>query len=172
MKYKNCLIAGACIAAATLATSVPALAAAKKKDATPAASASASPAASTAQSPVAKTARGVPFHGTVSTVDASAKTFTIAGKTNSRVFKVTDQTTVTKNGATATITDIAANAKVSGSYLKQPDGSLECKTVKITGAADAAANSGSTKKSKKAAAAESTTASPAASASPSAPAKK
>jgi hypothetical protein len=88
-------------------------------------------AASQSASPAKQAARPVPFHGMVSAVDQSAKTFTIAGKEKSRVFKVTDKTTVTKNGNAGTMKDIAENEEVSGSYLKNADGSLEAKTVKI-----------------------------------------
>ena len=67
----------------------------------------------------------------VSAVDQTAKTFTIAGKETSRVFKVTEKTTVTKAGKPATIADITENVEVSGSYWKAGDASLEAKTVKI-----------------------------------------
>jgi hypothetical protein len=67
----------------------------------------------------------------VSGVDQNAKTFAIAGKTTSRVFKVTDKTAVTKAGNPATMADIVENQEVSGSYWKNADGSLDAKTVKI-----------------------------------------
>ncbi len=67
----------------------------------------------------------------VSAVDQTAKTFTITGKTSSRVFKITDKTTVTKAGQPATMSDMAENVEVSGSYWKAADGSLEAKTVKV-----------------------------------------
>jgi hypothetical protein len=90
-----------------------------------------SPAKETTAAEKTTTARAVPFHGTISAVDQTAKTFTIAGKEKSRVFKVTDKTVVTKSGAAATMTDIVANEAVSGSYWKAADGSLEAKTVKL-----------------------------------------
>ena len=67
----------------------------------------------------------------VSDVDQTAKTFTIASKRSSRVFKITEKTAVTKDGKPATIVEIVSNVEVSGSYWKNPDGSLEAKTVKI-----------------------------------------
>ena len=67
----------------------------------------------------------------ISSVDQSAKTFTIAGKETSRVFKITDKTTVTKDGNPATMSDIAEKEEVRGSYWKGEDGSLEAKTVKL-----------------------------------------
>lgn len=67
----------------------------------------------------------------VSAVDQNAKTFTIAGKKGTRVFKVTDKTAITKDAAAATIKDMMPNEEVSGSYWKAADNSLEAKTVKI-----------------------------------------
>ena len=67
----------------------------------------------------------------ISSVDQNNKTFTISGKESTRVFKVTDKTTITKGAGAATMNDIAANGEVSGSYWKNPDGSLEAKTVKL-----------------------------------------
>ena len=85
-------------------------------------------------SPEAK-AKPLPYRGTVVLVDASAKTFTV-GK---RTIKVTDQTKITKQGAVATIADITAGEKVSVSYCKKDDGSLEAKNVKVGVKAEAAA---------------------------------
>ncbi len=144
------LLTGACVAAlafcgATTAFSAP------KKEASPSPSPSGSglPTAATASSTssTAKAPRATAFRGSVASVDASAKTFTIAGKTP-RVVKVTDKTMVTKAGETATFTDMAADEKVTGSYWKQADGTYEAKLVKIGGPSDA--DKASSKKSKKA----------------------
>ncbi len=90
----------------------------------------ASPTATVA--PAAKwAARPLPFHGKVSAVDQTAKTFTLGGKEGSRVFKVTDGTVITKAGAPATMTDLVANEQVRGAYIKLPDGTFEAKTVTI-----------------------------------------
>jgi hypothetical protein len=67
----------------------------------------------------------------ISAVDQNAKTFTIAGKKTSRVFKVTDKTTITKGENTAGMQDITENEEASGSYYKDADGSLEAKMVKL-----------------------------------------
>ncbi len=123
----NSLISVACVAA--LACLAPAAAfAAPKTSPSPSASPHSSPAA---KSEKTTTERAIPFHGKISTVDQSAKTFTIAGKETSRVFKVTDKTVLTKAGAPATMSDVAANEDVAGSYWKAADGSLEAKTVKL-----------------------------------------
>ena len=94
----------------------------------------ASPAASPhgTASPAAKPAtRPIPFRGKVSAVDQSAKTFTVGGKQGSRTFKVTENTTMTKAGAAATMTDIVQNEQVRGTCLKQADGTFEAKTVNL-----------------------------------------
>src|SRR5438128_10402801 len=47
-----------------------------------------------AASPAKQSTRFIPFHGMISAVDQNAKTFTITGKKQSRVFKVTDKTSI------------------------------------------------------------------------------
>ena len=81
--------------------------------------------------------RPLPFHGKISAVDQKAKTFTIAGKEKSRVFKITDKTVLTKASAPATMKDVVANEEVRGSYWKMADGTLEAKTVKLGPKTDA-----------------------------------
>ena len=128
MKNKSHFIIGACIAALAFSAPLAAQTMARKSDSpSPSPSASASPAAS----PSKPSPRSNPFHGMVSAADQNAKTFTIAGKTTSRAFKVTDKTAVTKAGNPATIADIVENQEVSGSYRKNADCTLEAKTVKI-----------------------------------------
>src|SRR6195256_851526 len=151
MKNKRHLIT-ACIAAIACCAPVAASAATKKSPSpspAPSASASASPKATAAPktkatpSPAANTttdatkARAIPFHGMISAVDQKAKTFTIAGKEHSRVFKITDKTVVTKAGVPATMKDVVANEEARGSYWKMSDGTLEAKTVKLGPKTDA-----------------------------------
>jgi len=95
--------------------------------------------------------RPIPFRGKISAVDQTAKTFTVAGKQHSRVFKVTDNTTITKADAAATMADIVAGEQVRGTCLKQEDGTLEAKTVKLGPPTEAEKKA---RKSKKGAAAE------------------
>ena len=73
----------------------------------------------------------VAYHGVISAVDKNAKTFTIEGRRESRVLKIIDGTAITKGGETATIDDINKDDEVSGSYLKDSDGTLLARTVKI-----------------------------------------
>ena len=87
------------------------------------------PASST--SPGKQANRPIPFHGMVSAVDQKNKTFTISGKEATRVFKITDKTTILKGAGNGTMKDITDNEEVSGAYWKNPDGSLEAKMVKL-----------------------------------------
>ena len=150
MKSRKHLITSACIAALVFCGPAAAFAASKKA-ASPSPAASASPAAKAAASPAAKAPRAIPFRGTATAVDQSGKTFTIAGKEHSRVFKVTDQTKVTKDDKDASFSDLTDDTKVTGSYWKHDDGTLEAKSLKIGGKmeANASASPAATKKSKK-----------------------
>src|SRR3984893_9376776 len=111
MKYKNHLIAAA-IASLVFSLSLPA-------QTTPSAS------------PGKQSTRPIPFHGMVSAVDQKNKTFTISGKEATRVFKITDKTSIMKGAAAGTMKDIVDNEEVSGAYWKNPDGTLEAKIVKL-----------------------------------------
>ncbi len=94
-------------------------------------SASPKTAASPAASPAKQGTRPVPFHGMISAVDQNAKKFTITGKKESRVFNITDKTSISKRGKAATVKDITENEEASGSYWKNADGTLEAKTLKL-----------------------------------------
>jgi hypothetical protein len=172
MKNKSQLVIGLCIACLCL-SSVPNVSARAKK----APDASSSPATSAAASPAGKTTtkeRGYPFHGMISAVDTKAKTFTIAGKQKSRVFKITDRSVLTKAGSAATMKDVAEKEEVRGSYWKNADGTLEARNVKLgpltdqEKAAEEArkAKRAERKKAKEAAASTSPASSPAASPKP------
>jgi Domain of unknown function (DUF5666) len=116
MKTKFYLAVGVC--AASLALCVP-----LNAQLTPATT----PSPATSPSPAAKPARPVPFRGKVTAVDQTAKTFTIGKQT----FKVTDTTTITKGDNPATMADIVVDEPARGTSVKQADGTLEAKTVKI-----------------------------------------
>ncbi len=121
------LVTGVCLAALALCAT-PNASAKGKKSPTPEPSASASPMEKEAGP---KTARAIPYRGKITSVDSAAKTFTIVGKTSTRVFKVTDRTEIMKAGAAATMADIVADEEVRGSYWKKEDGSLEAKKVTL-----------------------------------------
>jgi hypothetical protein len=154
MKMKSHLITGAAITAIALCTTFTTFAAEKKSAAT---TASASPTGSGT-----KGERPLPYHGMISSVDQTAKTFTIASKEASRVFKITDKTVIKKAGNPATMADITEKEEVRGSYWKNADGSCEAKAVKI----GPKAGSDESTKSKSSSAAASASPSPSASAKP------
>ena len=129
MKLHSHLITGACVAVLALFGPLTASAQFKKSSPSPSPKADASPSAS----PSEKAPRALPFRGTASAVDQSARTFAVAGKDASRTFKATDKTTITKDGNAATFADLADDTKVTGSYWKQTDGTLELKSLKIGG---------------------------------------
>lgn len=156
MKLRFPLITGACIAAIALCAAPPAPARDKKSPA-PEASASASPLSADSSG---KAARAIPYRGKVASVDPTAKTFTLAGKANSRVLKITDATKIVKEGAPATMADIVADEEVRGSYWKKEDGSLEAKKVKLGPKTDAEKSAKHSKKEKSAATEAEPTATP------------
>ena len=136
-----CLAAFACYA--PLATIAAKISPAPSPSVSPSPKTKSSPSPKTSPSPSAKpsphptVSRPLPFHGKISAVDQKAKTFTIAGREKSRVFKITDKSALTKAGAAATMKDVVANEEVRGSYWKMADGTLEAKTVKLGPKTDA-----------------------------------
>ena len=162
MKILRFLITGTCIAAFTFLLPISASAQGAKSKASPSPGASPTAAAKSSTKTETSTtaasdkpARAIPLRGTASSVDTSAKTFTIAGKTSTRVFKATDDTKITKAGAEAKFSELNENDYVTGSYWKRDDGTLELKSLKIGGKTDAEkASSSSKKKAKKDEAAE------------------
>ncbi len=94
MSSKTYFVAAAAIAPLVLSLS---LTAQMTKSNSPAPSAAAS------TSPGKQANRPIPFHGMVSAVDQKNKTFTISGKEATRVFKVTDKTSIMKGAAIATM---------------------------------------------------------------------
>jgi hypothetical protein len=123
MKYFPYTAAISAMTASALIAFSPDGQAAKKKKASPSPSPSASPAT--------KMVRVTPFHGMISAVDTRAKTFTIAGKDTPRVFKLTDQSVITKAGAAASMKDVVEKEEVRGTYWKEADGTLLAKMVKV-----------------------------------------
>ena len=137
MKHKNFLIISAFF---TIVVIFPlhAEAGGKKASPSPDAGSSADAAASPATTSTAGgKMRATLFRGMVAAVDEKAKTFTIAGKENSHVLKITDKTIITKGGQPATMKDVVANEEVRGSYYKISDGSMEAKIVKLGPLTDA-----------------------------------
>jgi hypothetical protein len=129
MKLKNLFIIGAFFAVVSIC--LPTRSEAKAKgSASPDAESSAASSADVSAAAGGKM-RATPFKGMISSVDDKAKTFTIAGKENSRVLKITEKTIITRGGQPATMKEVVANEEVRGSYYKMPDGSMEAKMVKL-----------------------------------------
>ena len=127
MKTKTRLISGVCVVAVALC----ALASTQTPRTSSSPSASPKTAAAPAGSAAKQGTRPLPFHGMISAVDQNAKTFTIAGKKQSRTFTVTDKTSITKGAKTVTMQDITENEEASGSYWRNADGTLEAKMIKL-----------------------------------------
>jgi len=163
MKNKSSLVIGTCIA--TLMFSTSGVVRAESKE-TPAPAASQAASTSSTEKAAAKKNRAVPFRGKIASVDATAKTITLAGKDSTRVIKITDQTRMTKQNAEATMSDLVADAEVRGSYWKKEDGSLEARNVKIGPFDTATRRAARKQKGNEAAAEASPAASPSATAKP------
>ena len=129
MKLKTPLIIGGFFA--VVAICLPTRSDAKAKDSpSPDAESSAASGADVSAA-VGGKMRATPFKGMISSVDDKAKTFTITGKENSRVLKITEKSIITKGGQPATMKEVVANEEVRGSYYKMSDGSMEAKMVKL-----------------------------------------
>jgi hypothetical protein len=138
MKPKNFLIIAAFFATVVVCFPLHTEAAPQKAFPSPHASSSADADASPATAATASgKMRATSFKGIIAAVDDKAKTFTIAGKENSHVLKITDKTIITKGGQPATMKDVVANEEVRGSCYKMPDGSVEAKLVKLGPLTDA-----------------------------------
>ena len=79
---------------------------------------------------VARTTR-FPFHGKLKAVDLLAQTFTLEGK-SARVFAVTPQTKITKDGAPATLQDATPGQAVTGYSEKSPEGQLTALSLSLS----------------------------------------
>jgi len=72
------------------------------------------------------------FRGTLAAVDATAKTITVDNKTEKgRVFGITSDTKIMKDGKPATLSDGVVGEPVSGSYATGADGKNVAKTLRF-----------------------------------------
>lgn len=65
--------------------------------------------------------------GTVSSVDATAKTFAVGDQT----YSLSDDSQISRNGKPATISDLMAGDPVKGSYTKGADGKMTVTKAKF-----------------------------------------
>ena len=91
------------------------------------------PAESSPSTKAAKAPKAVPFRGTISAVDATAGTFTIANKDNTkfRVFSVSKTAKLTANDKDITLVDVKAGDYARGAGLKLTDDKFEVNTAKF-----------------------------------------
>ncbi len=76
-----------------------------------------------------KKGAGLPFHGKIAAIDASAGTFSVGELS----LTVTSTTKITTNGAPATLADFKVDDSVSGYYKKATDGTLNVSTLRLGG---------------------------------------
>ncbi len=74
-----------------------------------------------------KADRALPFHGKITAIDQSAKTIALG----ERVFQITADTKVVKDGKAASLADAAVGDQVGGSYTKSDDGKLTARSLRI-----------------------------------------
>ena len=74
-----------------------------------------------------KKAAGLPFHGKIATLDASAGTFTVGELS----LTVTSATKISTNGVPATLADFKVGDNVQGAYKKTTDGALNVTTLRL-----------------------------------------
>jgi hypothetical protein len=79
---------------------------------------------------MAKKGANFPFHGKVQAIDTTTMTFTISGKTP-RVFMVTADTKIKKNGQPATLSDAVIGDDAGGYTMKSPDGKFTALSVRF-----------------------------------------
>jgi hypothetical protein len=90
------------------------------------------PEAAEAGAPKKAKKNGIPFHGKVSAVDATAMTLTLTSQT----IHITSETKIVKQGQPATLADITVGENITGQYLKDDAGKLNAKVIHIGGKGD------------------------------------
>lgn len=94
------------------------------------------PAAKSADAAKEGKAARIPFRGTIASVDETAKTI----KVGERVFHVTANTKIMKEGHAATFADAKAGEEVGGQYQKTEDGKMELTSLRLGKKVDADAD--------------------------------
>lgn len=102
-----------------LALALPLSAVAAEKKAVHSASPSEAPAA--AEKAAASGAAKVPYHGTISSVDAAAKSFTLKGREKDRVLGVTETTKILRDGVAVELNTLSPGEEVRGQVSKMGD---------------------------------------------------
>jgi hypothetical protein len=78
-----------------------------------------------------KKGKHMPFKGTVSAVDKVAMTITLEGKEKARVFAITSQTRISKEGNPAVVDDIKVGESVGGQAVEAEGGKWDITTLNL-----------------------------------------
>jgi Cu/Ag efflux protein CusF len=85
-------------------------------------------ASTTSTTTVAKVKK-IRYTGTVKSVDTAANAITVTCKKGDMTFAVTPMTKITSNKAPAALTDITMGEKVTGSFVKNADGTMTAASI-------------------------------------------
>ena len=91
-----------------------------------------------------KNNKGIPFHGKVKALDKTLKTISVG----ERVFQITSETKIKKDGKPATMDDAVVGDDIGGTYTRSADGKLTAKTLRL-GPKSEGKSKGAGKKEKK-----------------------
>ncbi len=80
--------------------------------------------------PKTKAASRLPFHGTISAIDKTAKTIALEENGKSRTFQVTSATRIHKDAKPATLDEVAIGESARGTYHDK-EGKLELNTLRV-----------------------------------------
>jgi hypothetical protein len=75
--------------------------------------------------------RQLPFHGKVRAVDSKARTLTLQGKEKDRVFQLTEQTKIQRDGKPETLEEVRPGESVGGLARESSAGVWELVTLNI-----------------------------------------
>lgn len=118
--------------AAVLALQVPTFLRAEedRADASSAQNRSESPTGEGAGAKAAKE-KGLPFRGTLGAINRSEPSITVKGKEKDRVFRVTSETRITKDGRAAKLEDGVVGEEVAGYAKESASGTLEAISLRF-----------------------------------------
>lgn len=94
----------------------------------------------------AEKARTIPFNGKLVSVSAQEMIFKLRGKEKTRVFHVSAETRIMKEGQKATLADMGDGDMIGGSAVQRVDGEFDAVSVRIGTKGGGASKEGKTKK--------------------------
>jgi hypothetical protein len=90
------------------------------------------PAAERSEKKREKQEQRIPYQGEITAVDPKEKTFRFISKAgNERIFVVTHDTKISRDGRKESFKDITLGAYITGQYRPMEDGKMEALSVKI-----------------------------------------